>query len=543
MTLKWLLPFAFLYTTWGTNSAIDFSTISTTILEHRDLIQSSANKEATVFLGYTGSGKSTLINYLTNKGLCCLPDGDIQLEKEDATAMKIGETGESQTRHPQSVCVPIEETTHVFYDLPGFGDTTKDINTQLVNAALIKHILVSAEKVRIVFVASHSDFDSGRAKTLRDLLNIARKIFPEDAHQMITKSSLLVVTKSTQTTRKSAVDFLLKKCRTEDKKLLGVWKRGNKIYHMRKSKLDPEEREGILPAIDRLIAYKPAIVDIGAIYPGEVQATLLNIFLSLIKREFEQTYKEGKETDSLTKLQTCINEYSEGTFWQRFNQKFANLKEVQVLRDLCQTTYEGVVQKFQEENANTPNLYIAALRDREKALFEAVGGSQGGEVNEPHLMAERIRTAQAEKIVALERLSSQTKTLIQLEHYASVTEPLISEIAEKYLEEKRGWLIQEAYRKNVQNIPIFIDMLERNLGDQALLFPYYSQYPLSRTMRQASKLQTINRTVISRFCAKSIGGQEGLTKELKYLKRCVYMRRGFIVLGVVGIVGSFEWPC
>jgi putative ribosome biogenesis GTPase RsgA len=88
--------------------------------ENPDLLDSSIGKDIVVFLGITGSGKSTLINYLTDKELMVNESAQIVLRNlSDPTAMSIGEGKESETLLPKFI------QTHqglLFYDLPGFGD-------------------------------------------------------------------------------------------------------------------------------------------------------------------------------------------------------------------------------------------------------------------------------------------------------------------------------------------------------------------------------------------------------------------------------------
>lgn len=66
-------------------------------------MNSSKGKDIVVLLGSTGSGKSTLMNFIINKELFINSDEEIELmNPDDPSAMKIGLRGESETIIPKS---------------------------------------------------------------------------------------------------------------------------------------------------------------------------------------------------------------------------------------------------------------------------------------------------------------------------------------------------------------------------------------------------------------------------------------------------------
>lgn len=66
---------ALLFVSWQitatnlTNTEVNHKTLTELIFEHTKLLNSSKNKHIVVFLGKTGSGKSTLINFLEDKNI------------------------------------------------------------------------------------------------------------------------------------------------------------------------------------------------------------------------------------------------------------------------------------------------------------------------------------------------------------------------------------------------------------------------------------------------------------------------------------------
>lgn len=66
--------------------------------ENTDILNSSKDKDIVAFIGKTGSGKSTLINYLSDKQLKVSDTGAIVLnDPSDLTTMKIGIGANSET--------------------------------------------------------------------------------------------------------------------------------------------------------------------------------------------------------------------------------------------------------------------------------------------------------------------------------------------------------------------------------------------------------------------------------------------------------------
>lgn len=67
------------------------------------MLNSSKDKDIVVLLGATGSGKSTLVNYLINKDMFVTKDEEfVLIDTNDPAVMKIGNGGKSETLIPKS---------------------------------------------------------------------------------------------------------------------------------------------------------------------------------------------------------------------------------------------------------------------------------------------------------------------------------------------------------------------------------------------------------------------------------------------------------
>jgi energy-coupling factor transporter ATP-binding protein EcfA2 len=152
------------------------------IRKHSDLVRKAARRDITVFVGNTGSGKSTTLNILADNNLITGEFGDIELAPQ-ARGLRMGAGSDSITAYPQDIESP---TLGMLYDMPGFEDTGGAVR-DLINAGLMKAILEKAATVKVVLVVSRSEVEA-RAKGLRSAMKHIR-MFPST----VLDSSLSVV--------------------------------------------------------------------------------------------------------------------------------------------------------------------------------------------------------------------------------------------------------------------------------------------------------------------------------------------------------------
>lgn len=93
-----------------------------TIVDAVNKIKGAINKTGVLFLGITGEGKSTFINYLTGVDYKKVRiDKKNQLVSNSSEIAKVGNTTTSETLLPQ--IVELKDQPQVLVDLPGFEDT------------------------------------------------------------------------------------------------------------------------------------------------------------------------------------------------------------------------------------------------------------------------------------------------------------------------------------------------------------------------------------------------------------------------------------
>jgi GTP-binding protein EngB required for normal cell division len=165
-----------------------------------------------LFIGMTGVGKSTLINYLNGVDLESFSSNggvSYKLKVKDANkelpGIKIGHSGVvSCTRYP-GVYSPTEKLFS-FIDMPGFGDTGDSndgksrIARDIANAYFRKMITDKSSAIKIILVVSHNELNDRAGnlpKSLRDLANFIQGIESADTAivERIKHAIAIVVTK------------------------------------------------------------------------------------------------------------------------------------------------------------------------------------------------------------------------------------------------------------------------------------------------------------------------------------------------------------
>lgn len=144
------------------------------------------NYKNILLIGDTGSGKSTLTNYLTGAELKVIksdkPGGTpyIELAKENHDRPKIGHTTVSETTVPNKF---IDEANKlVYWDCAGFGDN-KGLIQDIVNAFYLKRLFDNLAHIKIVLVVSANDL-AGRVVNFLKLANKLGELFGGNIEQL-----------------------------------------------------------------------------------------------------------------------------------------------------------------------------------------------------------------------------------------------------------------------------------------------------------------------------------------------------------------------
>jgi hypothetical protein len=353
---------------------------------HQELLHSSKDQHIVAFLGNTGTGKSTLINFLAGKKLRADEHGQGYelVNSDDLTAMKVGSGADSETVYPQSIQVD----DLLFFDLPGFNDTSGSPR-DLVNSAFIRQILIEAASVRFVFVAGQDEITVHRSKIIKRLFDGLKTAFTSPT--VIDNNSMLIVTKSAFQECSKAINFWIKKMRsahgTELQDQLKAWHTNNRLFHMPYSVFNNTVeqyitiRESMLNGIKQMEPATPNDMqrfNISVFFPPEINMPLQNMFLYVIQEQCKKDIKKWEQ------LETFIDEYGTRTgvitenqhpkeayfrevldyclenfwqiFWQGVNKELS--PEMVLLRDICQDHYNQACHTFQSTYESRRQKYL-----------------------------------------------------------------------------------------------------------------------------------------------------------------------------------------
>ena len=160
--------------------------------------QSARGKDLLVFIGNTGSGKSTTVNYLAGCEMEYIDMEDLGLEGEgeivrvsDSSAkqalMPIGYTNVSKTFVPtlyaDSTTVGGKDYSFTYCDCPGFFDNRgPEIN--IANAANIHATLSAAKSVKLVLLLNYYGIKADRSRGLKETYNILVELLGGNEEQL-----------------------------------------------------------------------------------------------------------------------------------------------------------------------------------------------------------------------------------------------------------------------------------------------------------------------------------------------------------------------
>jgi ribosome biogenesis GTPase A len=306
MGISAILSFCFFDFAWGETlpDTLDHHTVRKVLADHLgnypDLLDSSKDKDIVVFLGNTGAGKSTLINYLSNKKLQVNTLGDIVLENPgDASAMAIGGGSNSQTFLPSY----IQSGNLLLYDLPGFMDT-RGTAQSLINACFIKNIIEKARSTKLVFVGDIGQITTDRGASFKTLLSQTRKLIPNSKAPLETFSSL-VITKS-YLPKAGLPDFVRAKIDLKDPDfdLFEALIKRNMVEQMSRptnNAIDSQDRNDILAMISRMGQQKIDNIDTSVIYDNNQQTKIREIYEAEIDNNIEKLVVDVAQLPSLDK--------------------------------------------------------------------------------------------------------------------------------------------------------------------------------------------------------------------------------------------------
>jgi GTP-binding protein EngB required for normal cell division len=369
---------------------INHQNLSRIFSENSQLFNSSANKDIVVFLGKTGSGKSTLINFLSGKKLGVDQLNKIVLgEQNDPSAMLIGGTGASQTLLPKF----IESSNMIFFDLPGFNENRGTCHS-LLGACFVKNIIEKARTVKIIFVAGEGEINENRAESVVNILNNAEKLIPEPNIKI---SSSIVITKLDSDYDINTLPVFLRQSTSESKNenLFNPWISLGRLGKMSKPSqklINQGDKEQILNLISTTPSINIQKINVSDIYNINDTKVIENIYKNeidrvvglLIKNKFD---KNSLSYNNIVKLKND-KQYFDSTFYNEALLNIENSLLISLLRPISE------------------NIYTSALNEKKETISL--------KIREISLLIEREIKEQEKKELEIEK-QKQQKIISQLE--------------------------------------------------------------------------------------------------------------------------------
>jgi energy-coupling factor transporter ATP-binding protein EcfA2 len=338
------------------------------------LLNSAQGQDIVAFLGNTGSGKSTLVNFLAGKAIVVGTDGEdyVLADPNDQSAMVIGTGGNSETLYPKFIDVDGLR----FFDLPGFNDTDGS-ERNLVNAAFIRQILLDAASVRLVFVVGQDQFTADRSASVRQMFHCLKHLFVIDQGVNLVDEGVFIATKITYD-KDDLVSFLVKRTDSKDKAELTAqlmsWSTGGKISRMFHP-IRVENNKGMMDQILGLIkGTRPAKVlgiNVSALYPPDTKGPLERMFISVLEEALARQFNGPLTT--LSDYDRAISYCESRDFWQEFNTSVCREDEaIGLVKELCINPYNQALRKVETANEEKRLSHIRSLINKRQERVEDI---------------------------------------------------------------------------------------------------------------------------------------------------------------------------
>ena len=149
----------------------------------------------------TGSGKSTLINYLTGASLLIRKHKYVDeyfISNANEDSLPIGHDSKSATKIP---ALATDSKGNVFVDTPGFEDS-EGFKANVVNGLILKKILNEAKRKKVILAIDEKNLFVNRGQALKVNLLRIKNMFGEESGKI-----MIVISKAKQNSNYR--DFIL----------------------------------------------------------------------------------------------------------------------------------------------------------------------------------------------------------------------------------------------------------------------------------------------------------------------------------------------
>ena len=342
--------------------------------EDDDFLNSSEGKDIVAFFGKTGSGKSTLINYLNEKPLTVSRTGTIVLsDPSDVTAMKIGTGAQSETLLPQLI---MHQQNLLFCDLPGLSDT-RGTAINLVNACCIKSLFEKANSVRLIFVVGQDEMMAERGRLFKEFFDAIEQLLPQNQQDTRNFSSL-IVTKSRVGFNTQQLIERLEELTEPD--VLRPWIASERLTHMSDTlgnEINQSDRSEIVEIIKKTPNIKVDNVNIGAIFNNQGTKNIEDIHIKEINNIFnllisnKLNINDNNYISSLNKNNLIeLHDYFKNNFFDLLNESINNSKLINLLRQFSENIYQSCWDKIKANKQLKIENIIEQIKTRQAQISE-----------------------------------------------------------------------------------------------------------------------------------------------------------------------------
>ncbi|CAO5682950.1 MAG: hypothetical protein HEEMFOPI_01830 [Holosporales bacterium] len=329
---------------------------------YSDLLGISLNKNVVALVGRTGSGKSTIANFLSDKKIRKNDDNAFELENpNDETAFPIGHGSSSETQYPKATSIADDL---VLLDLPGFDRTGENTAEHFMDALFIREMFLKARSVRVLLVVSEAEIESGRAQELNSFFQRLNNVFDVDLNTI--KGSTLLLVNKWSPKKSSPKVYCCSKLSTDVSPIDDWFVNGEFVFKRAFAQLQEDvepDKKNILDHLKKIGSTKVTSCKMAFMYPKNIEEDLSGILYSLMNQDFLSYTKNPEEI--LSKVEKALNLIDED-FWDTFSNELTKNSSIGFFRKIFEEHYQRCFLKFQKDNQKV----VYLLKENLQSLYE-----------------------------------------------------------------------------------------------------------------------------------------------------------------------------